>query len=147
MKDIALTATGYSATSDEGKAVIAVIEDPKFANTILDSYGAPDPKKKRKDRVAPWNMSSGGFEDQTERVLQGGEPSIDNMLGTTGLLTSRSGRTKENVATMGPQCAERRATPAISVRPRPCIICAAGCVFCLCIRWVTGLHQHQQQQQ
>ncbi|MEP2717914.1 hypothetical protein [Pseudophaeobacter sp.] len=100
MKDIALTATGYSATSDEGKAVIAVIEDPKFANTILDSYGAPDPKKIRKDRVAPWNMSSGGFEDQTERVLQGGEPSIDNMLGTTGLLTSRSGRTKDVVGSI-----------------------------------------------
>ena len=94
MKDIALTATGYSAESDEGKAVIAVIKNPKFADTILNSYSKPDAKKQRKDRVAPWNMSSGGFEDQTQRVLHGGTPSMENMLGKTGLLTSRSDRTK-----------------------------------------------------
>lgn len=61
MRDIALTATGYSATSDEGKAVVAVIEDPKFADTILNAYSTADPKKKRKDRIAPWNMAGGGF--------------------------------------------------------------------------------------
>lgn len=100
MRDIALTATGYSATSDEGKAVVAVIEDPKFADTILNAYSTADPKKKRKDRIAPWNMAGGGFEDQTERVLQGGTPSINKILPKSGLPSTRSGRTEKVIGSI-----------------------------------------------
>jgi hypothetical protein len=64
VKEIALKTAGETEDSDKGKAIISIIDDPKFKAAILGDDG-----------YKPWELDDGGMEDQATKALIGGNPS------------------------------------------------------------------------
>jgi hypothetical protein len=80
MKEIGLAAVGVAETTPEGSQIAALVATPAFINSILTAYGPP-PTPPATARAAPWNLSGGGFENQTDKVLDGGNPQITGIMG------------------------------------------------------------------
>lgn len=70
---IALAAAGERAGTTDGDGIIALVTAPEFRDGILAAYGGSG--------AAPWNLAMGGFENQTDKVLDGGNPQITGLVG------------------------------------------------------------------
>lgn len=75
IKEIALAAAGETAGTVTGDAIIDHVTKQEFVDSILASNTKGD--------YSPWKLESGGFENQTQQVLHGGTPTINDFLAKT----------------------------------------------------------------
>lgn len=81
---ISLGVTGDAADSDRGKKIVAMVNSNAFLNDILKPYNTTLPLSK--GDAAPWQIASGGFENQTAEALDGGTPLNQGVVaGNTGV--------------------------------------------------------------
>ncbi|MFQ5622302.1 MAG: hypothetical protein ACE5FS_02800, partial [Paracoccaceae bacterium] len=85
IKEIALGAAGVNKDSDKGKAIIALVSDPAFKESIFKAYTAADKDYK------PWDLVGGGFEDQATKVLSGGTQRRRSIIDKKGALGGDEG--------------------------------------------------------
>ncbi len=86
IKEIALNAAGETEDTEKGKAIIAIVDDPKFKAAIMGG-----------NNYEPWALEDGGMEDQATQALMGGNPSrVDTLTGRQNTDTdTQSERTRK----------------------------------------------------
>mgnify|MGYP001255429688 FL=1 len=73
---IALEASGFAAGSVEGDAIVALVSGQDFIDSVV-AAGGPD-------GYLPWELEEGGFETQTLKALNGGNPAETPMIAAAG---------------------------------------------------------------
>lgn len=92
IKAIALAATGETEATDTGKAIVAHVGTPAFRDAVLNSGGST--------KYTPWKLATGGFEWQTLKTLNGGNPQITGIQGDNAAGKPEGERTVEVISAM-----------------------------------------------